>query len=298
MRSKYLVAGSVIGLTWSSVFIIYAIFPSTFNSIYTFTNIEVTKNSALAIQNKTSEIIRRENSTVARLIWMLWDKGWDRAPPLQAMCLRSFKRYNSDYTIRALNLEEAEKLIDRSRYYSNSAWQTASIQAKSDIIRVELLSVYGGIWADATVYCNEPFSNWIPELHVGEGGSDMFAYERKDKSVNPSNSPWISSWLLVAANHSEMIRIWRDEVRLAWSKPISPAKRLGYFWIHRIFANLTKTNPVIQLGFKNMKFLDAAGPHCLIDYKKNMPHVFKLKARGCLNIKTELFALNFRLSYN
>ena len=92
---------------------------------------------------------------------MLLDKGWDNAPPLQKMCLNLFKRNNKGWDIRAITLSEAETLINRSQLYSTKAWKSASIQAKSDIIRVELIARYGGVWADATVYCTEPFFNWI-----------------------------------------------------------------------------------------------------------------------------------------
>ena len=83
------------------------------------------------------------------------------------MCLHAVIRQNADFDVRAINISEAETLINRTQHYSNKAWTAASIQAKSDIIRVELLSAYGGIWVDATVYCNEPFSNWLSELGIG-----------------------------------------------------------------------------------------------------------------------------------
>ena len=41
-----------------------------------------------------------------------------------------------------------------------------------------------------------------------------------------------------------------------------------------------------------MKVLDAAGPHCLMDYKKKVPHVFKLNSAECMGVTRELLRLS------
>ena len=224
---------------------------------------------------------------------MLWDTGWAKAPPVQSMCLHAVIRQNPDFDVRAINISEAETLINRTQHYSNKTWAAAWIQAKSDIIRVELLSAYGGIWVDATVYCNEPFSNWLSELGIGGHGRELFIYERNDNDANDSSiSPWISSWFLVAAEESNMMMIWRDEVRLAWSKVPTPLERFGYFWLHRLFAHLANTNTEFKTGYTNMKVLDAAGPHYFMDYKKKVPHVFKLMTDECTDVTQRLLKLS------
>ena len=263
---------------------------SLFNS---FVNLSMSE--VFTYNKTTNETAKKEHdinnktfiTSITRTVWMLWDKGWNKAPRLQAMCLRSFQRHNPDFKIHAMNLSEAEKLINRKQYYNDSSWNKASIQAKSDIIRVELLGAFGGVWADATVYCNEPLSNWIYRLRIEDTLGGFFAYERKDKAVNKQNAPWISSWFLIATTHSRIIKIWRDIVRKAWASTPLPPQTLGYFWIHRIFANLTKTNLVFQQDFKNVTFMDAGGPHCHLNIT---PHVYKTKACGRA-VKDKLFKL-------
>ena len=262
-----------------------------FNSFVNLSMAELftyTKTANGTAMNKQDLNIKSFNTFITRTVWMLWDKGWNKAPRLQAMCLRSFQRHNPDFKIHAMNLSEAEKIINRKQYYTDSSWNKASIQAKSDIIRVELLGAYGGVWADATVYCNEPLSNWIYKLRIEDTRGGFFAYERKDKAVNEQNEPWISSWFLIATTHSRIIKIWRDTVRKAWTSIPLPPQTLGYFWIHRIFANLTKTNLVFQQDFKNVTFMDAGGPHCFLNIT---PHVYKTKACGRI-VKDKLFKLD------
>ena len=227
------------------------------------------------------------NTSITRTVWMLWDKGWDKAPPLQAMCLRSFQRHNADFKIHAMNLSEAEKLINRKQYYTDNSWNKATIQAKSDIIRVELLGAYGGVWADATVYCNEPLSNWIYKLRIEDTLGGFFAYERTDEKVNEQSAPWIASWFLIATTTSRIIKIWSDTVRRAWASDPLPPKILGYYWIHRIFANLTKTSSVFQQDFENVAFMSAKGPCCRFNLSNTKPHVYKTDR--CKLVDKDLF---------
>ncbi len=75
-----------------------------------------------------------------RVIWMFWNTGWRNAPTMQYKCMLSWIYYNPDFNVVALDIQQAECLISRKKYYSDDAWKSASIQAKSDIIRIELLS--------------------------------------------------------------------------------------------------------------------------------------------------------------
>ena len=287
MLKKYstilaIVSTGVITVNW----IAYSNLPTVKRFRKNWLSIELLNHNTTANKMTKKEHDMTLNSSITRTVWMLWDKGWNKAPRLQAMCLRSFQRHNPDFEIHAMNLSEAEKLINRKQYYNDSSWNKVSIQAKSDIIRVELLGAFGGVWADATVYCNEPLSNWIYKLRIEDSLGGFFAYERKDKAVNKQNAPWISSWFLIATTHSRIIKIWRDIVRKAWARTPLPPQTLGYFWIHRIFANLTKTNLVFQQDFKNVTFMDAGGPHCHLNIT---PHVYKTKA--CGRVVKELFKL-------
>lgn len=249
------------------------------------------------ILNKNSTVIRnftilRERPTclsaIPCTVWMLWDKGWDKAPPLQKMCLNSFKRHNPHWDIRAISLAEAETLIDRIHFYPNSTWNKARVQAKSDIIRIELLARYGGVWADSTVYCTEPLDNWInPVLGV----ANFVAYQRIDNRFkleqNKAENFWIAPWFLATTNTSRIVQIWRDNVREAWNKHFPPGI-YGYYWLHKLFMNLSLSNTELQTYLKYVTFMDAGGPHCWPEtlpreLRNKTPHVYKAKAPGCIN---------------
>ncbi len=102
------------------------------------TDSEVPTNIRNGTSYKASQ--RFPMSNFPKVIWMFWDKGWRNAPSMQYKCMLSWRYYNQDFKVIALDLQQAECLISRKEYYSDEAWKSASIQAKSDIIRLELLA--------------------------------------------------------------------------------------------------------------------------------------------------------------
>jgi len=121
-----------------------------------------------------------ENKT----IWMYWAQGWDNAPELVQQCRRSWKELNADYEVIALDACSLANYIDLpfSKHFD------LSMAIQSDVIRLELLLKYGGIWADATLMCSKPLYQWLPEYYT----KDFFAFR------NPGKDRLLSSWFLVA----------------------------------------------------------------------------------------------------
>ena len=42
--------------------------------------------------------------------------------------------------------------------------RTLTAASLSDILRISLLHEFGGVWVDATVYCNRPIDEWLPPV--------------------------------------------------------------------------------------------------------------------------------------
>ena len=100
-------------------------------------------------------------SQIHHHIWMFWDKGIENAPLHVKQCYQSWVVKNPDHFVQILNIEEAERLINRNDVIENTTWSTMTIQAKSDVLRAFLLWKFGGIWVDATVLCLKPLSDWM-----------------------------------------------------------------------------------------------------------------------------------------
>jgi len=156
-----------------------------------------------------------------KIIWCLWLQGWANAPKVVQSCLMSWKRLNPEYTIHVLDKSLLEKFIpheDLCRIYKNDM----EPEAQSDLIRIELLNRYGGIWADATTMCTRSLDKWLPES-MNEG---FFAFELR------GTDRIISSWFLASSKGNYIICKWRQCVHIYWRHRET---REQYFWFHNLF---------------------------------------------------------------
>lgn len=128
-----------------------------------------------------------------KIIWMYWHSGLAEAPILVRICIESWKRRNPGWTVRVLNEDSLADWVDMQDVRNRNPRIT--IQAFADVLRWRLLKKYGGVWADATLYCNKPLDDWLPaELQ----NSAIFMF-RTD------NVELIYSWFIAAHDTSVLV---------------------------------------------------------------------------------------------
>lgn len=123
-----------------------------------------------------------------RKIWVCWLQGYEYAPELVKECYESIKKNTSGYEVIQISLENIKDYIDIPAYIL-SKWEKGIISNAhfSDIIRLELLIKYGGLWLDATVWCTGDIPEYIRN-------SELFVYREgwyDSEAVNMGN--WIIS---------------------------------------------------------------------------------------------------------
>ena len=59
-----------------------------------------------------------------------------------------------------------------------------TVQALSDIIRLNILNKYGGVWADAMLLCIQSLNHWIYEV-INKTGFWMYHGTKKPLLNNP-----------------------------------------------------------------------------------------------------------------
>ena len=199
-----------------------------------------------------------------KVLYLLWDRGWDRAPELVKRCARSWERWNPDYDVRRLTRhdlhEQLPELFSRfGRLRSLLLRRNITIQALSDILRIRLLDRHGGVWADSTTLCRKPLRDWLPE-HMPNG---FFAFHNEvDGRILPS---WflasVQGHPLTARVHSCSMRYWRLR-----------RKADNYYWFHHIIADQFRNDPEMRALIEGIPYFDAnhlrsAGPHKLYPYQ-------------------------------
>jgi len=174
-----------------------------------------------------------------RTIWLLWTQGFENAPEVVKLCLDSWKQHNPGWDIRALDLAELNRLIDLS-HLTDVGRPDITPQVHSNLTRLCLLRRYGGVWADATVFCREPLDNWL-EPYVKTG---FFVFR------NPGRDRLMATWFMAANPDNEiLVKLHRDYVGL-WenNRFLSPRSNLTRF-SRRAFSRLFSRNPKRTAGW-------------------------------------------------
>jgi hypothetical protein len=180
---------------------------------------------------------------IPKKIWMIWFQGFEQSPEIIKECRSSWERHNPDWEIIYLDSNTIHDYIEVKEFTDN---KNMSIQALSNIFRLELLKKYGGVWADATLYCTKPLENWIFEA-VEESG--YFAFSK------PGYDRMLSSWFMAAKPENELVKAWLERTKNYWRFGLTAPniiRRIGFKACH-IFIHKIKLFVVVKQFIYPMK---------------------------------------------
>lgn len=150
---------------------------------------------------KAPEYVALENGSMPlpKRIWLLWFQGADEMPLLVRRCYESWIEHNPSWEVILLCDDNLHQFVDLG-YLDFSYLGKASV---ADLIRLELLAKYGGVWVDSTCLCMRPLDSWLP----GYVQSGFFAFDR------PGRDRPIASWFIAAAPQNALVVRWFSELR-------------------------------------------------------------------------------------
>lgn len=150
---------------------------------------------------------------------MFWLQGFDQAPPLAHVCIRSWQKQNPDWTVNLLSEGNLHDVLDED-FCDNLLGSGLPVQKKANLIRLALLAKHGGVWADADCYCARPLDTWIDAATE----SGFFAYKMPDANelLFESRFPWLriyrktmnrimGNWFLAGKPGNEICEIFLAE---------------------------------------------------------------------------------------
>lgn len=219
-----------------------------------------------------------------KVIWFLWIQGFDEMPRIVKKCYYSWLDYNKEWEVIFLNKENIGSFLDLDEKLSFLKGSMTP-QAYSDILRINLLSKYGGVWVDATCFCCKPLDEWIYEyLKTG-----FFAFQ------NPGRDRMIASWFLVSkGNNYISVRLcmavnqyWSQNKKIklvnktVFSKVYNKIAGTGisiwfsflftkvfkvhpYFWFHYLFAKVYNEDGRFKELWDSTAGFEAAAPLKLV----------------------------------
>lgn len=166
-------------------------------------------------------------------IFTYWGQGLDDAPPVVRMCHGNLVEHSSRPVV---SLDDAS--LDRYvQMPGDIAASPMTRTQRSDFLRLELLSRYGGTWVDATcLFLKDPAD---PLARLGANG--FFAFTKRDRTVG--------TWLIHSEPDGYLVRLFREALYAVWRKF---GRNPHYFTIQHVFEVLTLVDDRFRQGWEAM----------------------------------------------
>lgn len=160
---------------------------------------------------------------ISNKVWICWFQGIEQAPALVQKCYRSVVENMPDKEVILLTSENMFDYLEFPDYIIEK-WKAGIITHThmTDLMRLELLIRYGGLWLDATVFCSD---GNIPEYFFQ---SDLFMFQCL-KPGRDGHANYISSWLIGAKTNNRVLLAVQELCYAYWKENNS---MWDYFLLH------------------------------------------------------------------
>ena len=184
-----------------------------------------------------------------KTLYICWFQGFSFAPEIVQKCLQSWKHYNPDWNIIELEQSNLARYMDVSTVYGKDFPKQFTKTQVSEFLRIYILYTYGGLWVDATTFCNRPLREWLPE-YIGEG---FFGFDK------PGTDRLLSSWFLYSEPANLLAKKWLHSVQNYYA---THARYHTYFWFHgTVFSELYTKDVEFRNQWDRVPKVSAKGPH-------------------------------------
>lgn len=197
---------------------------------------------------------------------MCWFQGEDHKSigSFRKMCIKKWRDLNSDREVNVLTNDNiADHVPEFFEIVKDSPERT--YQAKSDLLRLLLLSKYGGTWVDATVYPTQPLSEFYDKI-VNRTGFFSYRFMPRSISKKGKGDREIVSWFLCSdKSNYYIIEKWKTK----FISKFKNSKHWKYFTIHQVLADLYDEEEQVKHTIDNMVQISEKIPHsACLDLKK------------------------------
>lgn len=190
-------------------------------------------NAYKYLSKKYEPQYKKEVMESSNYIWICWLQGIEQSPEIVRACLNSVKENCKGKEIIFLDENNLDDFINLPGFILNK-WRKGIISNAqfSDIVRADLLTNFGGIWIDATVFLTAPLEKYIDD-------ADLFAFRT---TFNDSNETpiLISSWFLSSKKNNPIITETRRLLLEYWEEH---NVLINYYLFHLFFSMVVRSFP-------------------------------------------------------
>lgn len=201
-------------------------------------------------------------------VWVCWLQGIENAPEIVKNCYDSVKYWLKDKEIVVVTGENYIQYVSLPDYIIDK-WKKGIITNThfSDLLRLELIIRYGGLWLDATTYLTGMIPDYVEQ-------NDFFVYRNGWMDMELIN---MGSWFIYSRYTNNILLIeTRKLIYKYWAK-YNYLK--NYFLLHMFFRMATDEYPVLWDRIPMMNQIDQ---HLLMNelskiyHKKRCEDIFNL----------------------
>lgn len=221
---------------------------SKFSDIYYYLDKYVSKDVVFPSMQLKNEIVK-----INHTIWIFWYQGIENAPDLVQKCFESvYRNKPKNFEVVLLTAQNLDDYI----IFPDWIWQKYNegyfnLTHLSDILRIELLYVYGGCWIDATVFC----SGKIPQYMLS---GDIFMFNLASVATNPVLK--MSSWWIFANQGNRLVQLTRQTIYEYWKYETDIH---DYFLLHIIMSKIIDEDEQSKAAFQTMTYFNSGNAHIL-----------------------------------
>lgn len=220
-----------------------------------------------------------EEQKKSDIIWICWFQGIDSMPSLVQKCFESVHKYNSDKQIILITRDNIFDFVEFPDYIIEK-WNNGEITDThfSDLLRLELLVKYGGLWLDATVFCSDEIPEFI-------WNSNLFFYQNL-KPGKDGHSKFISSWLIHSTSNNKILIETRELCYEYWKHN---NYLIDYFLLHDFLSIVLEQN---AKEWHSVIPFDNSTPHILL---LNFFEKYSFEAWNVIKSQTPIHKLTYKL---
>jgi hypothetical protein len=228
--------------------------------------------------------ICNNNSTEKEPIWVFWYQGENNMPDIVKLCYKSICNNSNSHPVNLLTKDNLANFVELPDFILEKVEKGfISYTHLSDIIRMNLLYLYGGLWMDCTLFINSPIET--------ENFNSLFHSIKIEPEVKGTISDfrW-ATFYLYAQKKSMAFGVFKNLIFSYWKEN---DRSIEYFLIDYFFDLLYRKNQEFRRVIDTMPY---SNPNLYLLFQKiNKPYDDFFSQRNDLN--TTIFKLNHRPKY-
>jgi hypothetical protein len=137
-------------------------------------------------------------TTIPYIIWTYWHEL--PQPNLVTLCQNNWREYAPDHAIYILHKNNILDWVSHEDI--PSFFNDLPNYRQADWLRLKLLSLYGGVWIDASIILTQNL-NWVHKVQQQEQSEYIGFYI--DRFTNRHTQPIVENWFMAATANSKFI---------------------------------------------------------------------------------------------